>query len=388
MSGGVPKRISISRTQSNTPSKAGNVMAKKAIVLCNGARSRRAMCNSVQTRAKYCPTPCKTDSSCQEGPAISFTGATVSTIPGFTVLTFNSSGTFTIPPNFGKSVEYLVVGGGGSGGAGNLEAGGVTTYGGGGGGESRAGTFTPSFPSSQLYTVTVGTGSPGLGSSAQAFAVAQGGVLPWNSGVPPAFRDASNSSIKLGPTTIADASGGFNGQIPFIDPSGGGLTSTRSTAGGAGGSGGGTGAPGFLPSGSVNLYYGFGGGGGGGTSAGQAPPSLNNGGDGGLGFLSSITGTAKRYGGGGGGAGGATGTAAGGDGGLGGGGRGVGALQDGSANLIGSQAPGGLPIPPAVNGTPNTGGGGGGVSPNDSANTFNSGAGGSGVVIIRYATDC
>ena len=58
MSGGVPKRISISRTQSNTPSKAGNVMAKKAIVLCNGARSRRAMCNRVQTRAKYCPTPC------------------------------------------------------------------------------------------------------------------------------------------------------------------------------------------------------------------------------------------------------------------------------------------------------------------------------------------
>ena len=59
MSGGVPKRISISRTQRNTPSKAGNVMAKKAIVLCSGARSRRAMCNSIQTRAKYCPIPCK-----------------------------------------------------------------------------------------------------------------------------------------------------------------------------------------------------------------------------------------------------------------------------------------------------------------------------------------
>jgi len=51
MSGGVPKRISISRTQSNTPSKAGNVMAKKAIVLCNGRRARRAMCHSIQTRA-------------------------------------------------------------------------------------------------------------------------------------------------------------------------------------------------------------------------------------------------------------------------------------------------------------------------------------------------
>lgn len=62
MSGGVPKRVLISRTQSNTPSKAGNVMAKNAIVLCNGRRSRRAMCHSVQTRVKYCakcPTPTK-----------------------------------------------------------------------------------------------------------------------------------------------------------------------------------------------------------------------------------------------------------------------------------------------------------------------------------------
>ena len=58
MSGGVPKRISISRTQRNTPSKAGNVMAKRAIILCNGGRSRRAICNYVKVRAKYCPTPC------------------------------------------------------------------------------------------------------------------------------------------------------------------------------------------------------------------------------------------------------------------------------------------------------------------------------------------
>jgi len=61
MSGGVPKRILISQTQSNTPSKAGNVMAKKAIVLCNGRRSGRAMCHSVQTRAKYCPKPCNSE---------------------------------------------------------------------------------------------------------------------------------------------------------------------------------------------------------------------------------------------------------------------------------------------------------------------------------------
>jgi len=52
MSGGVPKRISISRTQSNTPSKAGNVMAKRAIILCNGRRARTAMCNYVMKRTR------------------------------------------------------------------------------------------------------------------------------------------------------------------------------------------------------------------------------------------------------------------------------------------------------------------------------------------------
>jgi len=51
MSGGVPKRVQISRTQRNTPSKAGNVVAKNAIVLCSGRRSRRAMCNYVKQRA-------------------------------------------------------------------------------------------------------------------------------------------------------------------------------------------------------------------------------------------------------------------------------------------------------------------------------------------------
>ena len=61
MSGGVPKRVLISRTQTNTPSKAGR-WGKPGIILCSGARSRRAMCNSIQTRAKYCakcPTPTK-----------------------------------------------------------------------------------------------------------------------------------------------------------------------------------------------------------------------------------------------------------------------------------------------------------------------------------------
>jgi len=70
MSGGVPKRISISRTQSNTPSKAGNVMAKKAIVLCNGRRARRAMCHSIQTRANPRTSKPKSGSDGPAGPAL------------------------------------------------------------------------------------------------------------------------------------------------------------------------------------------------------------------------------------------------------------------------------------------------------------------------------
>jgi len=56
MSGGVPRRVQISRTQRNTPSKSGNVVAKKALVLCSSRRSRRAMCNYIKQRAKTCAT--------------------------------------------------------------------------------------------------------------------------------------------------------------------------------------------------------------------------------------------------------------------------------------------------------------------------------------------
>ena len=84
MSGGVPKRVLISQTQSNTPSKAGK-WGKPGIILCNGARSRRAMCNSIQTRAKYCPKPCKPKS----GPALTPTATmTVGELPDDNLIGF------------------------------------------------------------------------------------------------------------------------------------------------------------------------------------------------------------------------------------------------------------------------------------------------------------
>ncbi len=56
MSGGVPKRVLISKTQSNTPSKSGR-WGKPGIILCSGARSRRSMCNYVMRRTNRHTTP-------------------------------------------------------------------------------------------------------------------------------------------------------------------------------------------------------------------------------------------------------------------------------------------------------------------------------------------
>jgi len=50
MSGKIPSRVMMTRTQRNTPSKAGKAVPKNAITLCNGSRSRRAMCNYIRKR--------------------------------------------------------------------------------------------------------------------------------------------------------------------------------------------------------------------------------------------------------------------------------------------------------------------------------------------------
>ena len=417
MSGGVPKRISISRTQSNTPSKAGNVMAKKAIVLCNGTRSRRAMCNRVQTRAKYCPTPCKTGSEKCVPVEVQSTGAIVSQIGKITLLTFNTSGTFTLPPNFGKDIEYLIVGGGGSGGVGKLTAAAnPTTMGGGGGGAVKTGTIPASTLSSITtpFIVTVGAGSPGLYSYANSISTNIPYLSPsgWATQTEPPLAppDATSSIINNSASSFTSISArpGFNGGITFLDPSGTappGATTALATRGGSSGiinpgipsTPGNPGANGATST-NPNRFYAPGGGGGGGAGTTPSNPAsgapAGTGGKGGKGIGSTITGTLKYYGGGGGG-GGVTGAGArdGGAGGLGGGGRGVSGITDGSGGTFASNigrinALAGLPIPAAVNGTPNTGGGGGGVSPSDNTDEYNSGAGGSGVVILRYVNDC
>jgi hypothetical protein len=280
------------------------------------------------------------------------TGGTIATVGDYKVHTFTSSGTFEITqagtgPN--STVDYLVVAGGGGGGA---------PIGGGGGGAGgyrlSAGTYSgPARAGSSLsasvasFPITVGAG---------------GGV---NSPRAATGDDGSNSIF----STITSTGGG-----------GGGATSP-SSAGNSGGSGGGSGTgttttpTGNSPSTSPvqgfnggdapsNNDAGRGAGGGGCTEVGRPGGGNQDGGDG---EENSITGGAVARGGGGGGGARTDRPGTGGAGGLGGGGN-------GSTGPL-----------PGVAGTVNTGGGGGGggTDPFGGGDQLG-GAGGSGIVVIRY----
>jgi hypothetical protein len=241
--------------------------------------------------------------------------------------TFAASGTFT--PKQSLSCDYLVVAGGGGGGS----------YAGGGGGAGGYLTNTLSVTAT-AYTVTIGAGGNG-----GAFA-----------------SGAAGSNSVFGAVTATG--GGFGGGAAFgasggAGGSGGGTsgshTGLNGTAGAASPSG--QGNAGGASTGGTSTPWG-GAGGGGAGAVGASVSGTTAGGNGGAGLASSINGTSTtRAGGGGGGAD----PAPAGTGGTGGGGNGAVAAN-------------------ATAGTANTGGGGGGVwSPG-----YSGGAGGSGIVIVRY----
>jgi hypothetical protein len=239
---------------------------------------------------------------------------------------WNTVSTFT---NATPTVEYLVVAGGG--GSAQGQNGGQGGGGGGAGGYRTASGFAVTAGSS--ITVTVGAGGTG-------------GVYPSTN--PTSGSDSVFSSI----TSTGGGSGGgaFNSPPPANGGSGGGGLDSGGTGVSGQGFAGGTG-----PS--------DGAGGGGGAGAVGANGSGRVGGSGGVGLASSITGTSVFRAGGGGGGGNTS--AAGGS-----GGGGIGGDYD--DNIA------------ATAGTANTGGGGGGgvylFSPSREGK-----AGGSGIVIIRYA---
>ncbi|MCG2724826.1 MAG: hypothetical protein L6420_00990, partial [Elusimicrobia bacterium] len=279
----------------------------------------------------------------------------------YRIHTFTTSGTLTVTAP--GTVEVLVVAGGGSGGNNNTTN---ANGGGGGGGVIYKKNFavTP-----QAYTVTVGNG---------------GGAIPFQ--------------------TIGRGNNGQNSVFSTLTAlGGGGGASTGLTLAGLDGGSGGGGAHGPSPyAGGQAIQTGgygnpggrsyvawTGGGGGGAGSAGVnttiAPSGAPNG-TGGRGLGVSITGSLVFYAGGGGG--GANSSERAGDG-YDGGGRGAGSTTyynhltyPGGVSPLGGNS--------LLSGLPNTGGGGGGGSYwTTAANTpqcpnCGSGAGGSGIVIVRY----
>ena len=289
----------------------------------------------------------KSYTTTQRDALTSAAGDTIYNTTDSKVQTYNGSSWDSLGNPF-VNVDFLVIAGGGAG-AGNNNGNGYGSGGGGAGG----------------YRTSYGSGTISGGSST----------------VETDYRITADGSTTY-TVTIGAGSGterviASNSKFAEIISIGGGSSENNNTFNGQTG-GSASGVTGFT---STNIGYGLegqgsnggqsndAGGGGGGASAVGANGSTPNGGAGGAGQSSSITGSAVTRGGGGGGAGRAAGS--GGAGGSGGGGAGANGAN-GGVGLTGT------------NGTVNTvgggGGGSGGTSPSSDSN------GGSGIVILRWAT--
>jgi len=294
---------------------------------------------------------------------ISATGGSISTSGDDKIHTFTSPGTFCVASLSSVAannvVSYIVVGGGGGGGS-------IRGAGGGAGGFRE--DKSPATP----YTASPLDGAGAITVTATGFPITVGAGGSGGTTSPSAAGDGSASTF----STITAAGGGRGGGGPA------GPSSTRT--GGPGGSGGGSvdgqsvgsgNTPSVSPSqgsnggpGASSDNLGAGGGGGATATGTQGFPLSGSGGSGpgGAGATTSITGSPLAYAGGGGGSGyacisrGCGGSSVGGNGATAGGGAGAGTTNRG-------------------------GGGGGGFEPNVGIQPVSAGgAGGSGVVIIRY----
>jgi hypothetical protein len=299
--------------------------------------------NSLNFQGSTSPNPIYNTN--RQSVTLIYSGATQGWIP-----TVDDDVTLETPQPY--SVDFLVIAGGG---AGSPNAGGGGGAGGyrnsysteasGGGGSSET---SLTFNIGTVYTVTVGAGGAGT-TSGNA-----------NSGTDSSISGASLTTI----TSVGGGRGGGNQNAGASGGSGGGAGEGNSFAGGSG-----TANQGFAGGGGVNINF-PGNGGGGASAVGVNASGLLStaiAGNGGAGLASSITGSSVTRAGGGGGGHNASGTGTAGTGGSGGGGNGF----RGSNNVGESN----------INGTANTGSGGGG-----GYITSTSGAGGSGVVILRMPT--
>ena len=282
-------------------------------------------------------------------------GGTETTSGDFKIHTFTASGPLNItnvgtPGGGTDKVSYMVVGGGGSGGAGC-------------GGGAGAGGFREAKVPSDPYTDSPLDAGTGLAVLIQDYTITVGAG---GTGTPLSgpYQPGSTGSVSTF-STVTSAGGGGGGGGP--NPAG-----VDGLAGGSGGganpqgSGGAGNTPPVSPSqgfagGNGNNSGGNAGGGGGGASAvGSVGAGGSAGGSGGAGVTTSITASPVQRAGGGGAA-----------------------WSNGSSGCnqgAGGGGKGGYPGGNADAGTANTGGGGGagGIGP------VPSGAGGSGIVVVRY----
>ena len=298
-------------------------------------------------------------------------GGTETESGDFKIHTFTSPGTFTVTnaasgadaPN--NVVSYFVLGGGGAGAAGDRS---------GGGG---AGGFREFKGSSDCYSASPKNGNPGgtaITVTAQAYPITVGAGGATTPGAPgsPGFVAGNDGSVSTF-STVSSAGGGGGGGSPGCGrpggSGGGGMHNNKS-----GGSGN---TPPVSPSqgnnggaGNFNVNAGSGGGGGAGA-VGQAacgsPPG--RGGNGGCGMATSITGRPVTYAGGG----------------AGSGDQGARTGGPGGGGNAGAPGPTGGPTGgQGIAGTANRGAGGGDSGLSSTGAPFNGGAGGSGIVVIRY----
>ena len=308
-------------------------------------------------------------------PFVSATGGTITTVcTNFKVHTFTGPGTFTVTnagtPAGSNTVDYLVVAGGAGGGADEGSGGG-----GAGGFRESPGTASGSYSVSPLgaspavalpvsiqgYTITVGAGGGGGPSSPSKAKGIPGNVSTFSTitsagGGGGGFGNGPSPDVGLHGLD-GGSGGGSGGRI------GGGCSAASKGTGNTPPVSPSQGNPGGAAKTCTSNSNDSGGGGGGATAVGSnAANPEGPSGPGGAGATTSISGSPTAYAGGGSGGNNTGGTSSG-TGGTGGGGPGA---NSGTGTA----------------GVANTGGGGGGSGPGSPVAA--GGAGGSGIVIIRY----
>ena len=268
------------------------------------------------------------------GGVMSATGGNSTVTDGdYKAVSFTSDGTFT--PSANGYVEYLVIGGGGGTGA--------TGTGGGGAGGYRTG-YLP-VTGGTAYSITVGAGGAAGGAGSNGGDSVFSSITSTGGGAGYGWQSAGNNGGSGGGAGARSNAAGGSGNTPSTSPSQGNDGGNAQHTGlGAGAGGGGAG-------------------GAGGDHRDAGGGSWINGGHGGAGLASSITGSSVIRAGGGGG-----GQDNGGEGGTGGSGGGGNGTNSSTVCTAG-----------AAN-TGSGGGGGGNPGPSNEAGA----AGGSGIVIIRY----